>query len=95
MVSRAFGTPSRRARIQRRGALTAALVVAALGASMLPAFAAPADDPAPGDTTSATSVWGPGGPKTGIPPVQVGSNKPVASAAEAAPSQEKAAWLEE
>ncbi|MFD3973927.1 RHS repeat-associated core domain-containing protein [Streptomyces cyaneofuscatus] len=87
--------PFRRARIQRRSALTAALVVAALGASTLPAFAAPADDPAPGDTTSAASVWGPSGPKAEIPPVKVGSNKPEASAAEAAPSEEKAAWLEE
>ncbi|MER6189531.1 RHS repeat-associated core domain-containing protein [Streptomyces cyaneofuscatus] len=81
----------RRARIQRRSVLTAALVVAALGASALPALAAPDEDPAP----APVSVWGPGGPKAGIPPVQVGSNKPVASAAEAAPSQEKAAWLEE
>ncbi|MET7870179.1 hypothetical protein, partial [Streptomyces cyaneofuscatus] len=54
-------------------------------------MAAPDEDPAP----APVSVWGPGGPKAGIPPVQVGSNKPVASAAEAAPSQEKAAWLEE
>ncbi|MGW9306246.1 RHS repeat-associated core domain-containing protein [Streptomyces cyaneofuscatus] len=68
-------------------------MVAALGASALPALATPTDEPVSG-ATSATSVWGPGGPKAGIPPVQVGSNKPVASAAEAAPSEEKAAWLE-
>lgn len=92
MVSHSFGSPSRRARI-RRSALTATLVVAALGASALPSLAAPADDPVSSGT--ATSAWGPGGPKAEIPPVQVGSNKPVANAAETAPSQEKAAWLEE
>ncbi|MET9925768.1 MULTISPECIES: RHS repeat-associated core domain-containing protein [unclassified Streptomyces] len=66
-------------------------MVAALGASALPALAAPGEDPAP----APVSVWGPGGPKAEIPPVKVGSNKPVASAAQAAPSEEKAAWLEE
>ncbi len=66
-------------------------MVAALGASALPALAAPGEDPAP----APVSVWGPGGPKAEIPPVKVGSNKPVANAAEAAPSDEKAAWLEE
>ncbi|MFJ5869518.1 RHS repeat-associated core domain-containing protein [Streptomyces parvus] len=92
MVSRAFGTPSRRARIQRRSALTAALVVAALGASALPSLAAPGVGPAADG--GATSAWGPGGPKAEIPPVKVGSNKPVGNEAEAAPSAEKAAWLE-
>ncbi|MEW1611443.1 MULTISPECIES: RHS repeat-associated core domain-containing protein [unclassified Streptomyces] len=64
----------------------------ALGASALPALAAPAtpaDDPAP------VSAWGPGGPKAEIPPVKIGSNKPAGNKAEAAPSDEKAAWLEE
>ncbi|MGW9304215.1 hypothetical protein ACWHA3_25810 [Streptomyces cyaneofuscatus] len=68
-------------------------MVAALGASALPALAAPGEDPAP--APAPVSVWGPGGPKAEIPPVKVGSNKPVANAAEAAPSDEKAAWLEE
>ncbi|MFI1532379.1 RHS repeat-associated core domain-containing protein [Streptomyces griseus] len=83
--------PFRRARTSRRSALTAALVVAALGATVLPALAAPADAPAGG---AAASAWGPGGPKAEIPPVQVGSNKPVNNVAEAAPTPEKAAWLE-
>ncbi|MGW3331091.1 RHS repeat-associated core domain-containing protein [Streptomyces rubiginosohelvolus] len=91
MVSRAFGTPSRRARIQRRSALTAALVVAALGASALPSLAAPGAGPAADG--AATSAWGPGGPKAEVPPVKVGSNKPVGNEAEAAPSARKAAWL--
>ncbi|MEU6956168.1 RHS repeat-associated core domain-containing protein [Streptomyces sp. NPDC045714] len=80
--------PFRRARTSRRSVLTATLVVAALGASALPAFAAPGENPAP------VSAWGPGGPKAEIPPVKVGSNKPAASEAEAAPSDEKAVWLE-
>ncbi|MFE3676058.1 RHS repeat-associated core domain-containing protein [Streptomyces griseus] len=84
--------PFRRARTSRRSALTAALVVAALGATVLPALAAPADAPAAGG--SASSAWGPGGPKAEIPPVQVGSNKPVNNLAEAALTPEKAAWLE-
>ncbi len=92
MLSRAFDTPSRRARIQRRSALTAALVVAALGASTLPSLAAPGAGPAADGAV--TSAWGPGGPKAEIPPVKVGSNKPVGNEDEAAPPAQKAAWLE-
>lgn len=66
-------------------------MVAALGASALPALAAPGEDPA---APVPVSAWGPGGPKAEIPPVKVGSNKPAGNEAEAAPSQEKAAWLE-
>ncbi|MFJ9621959.1 RHS repeat-associated core domain-containing protein [Streptomyces sp. NPDC101181] len=92
MVLRASGTPFRRARIHRRNALTAALVVAALGASALPALAAPGEDPA--TAPAPVSAWGPGGPKAEIPPVRVGSNKPAGNDAQAAPSAQKAAWLE-
>lgn len=87
MVSRASGTPFRRARIPGRSTLTAALVVATLGASVLPALAAPAaDDPAP------VSAWGPGGPKAQMPEVKVGSNTPLPAEAEAPVSTEVAAW---
>ncbi|MFH9697427.1 RHS repeat-associated core domain-containing protein [Streptomyces globisporus] len=78
--------------MQRRSALTAALVVAALGASALPSLAAPGAGPAADG--AATSAWGPGGPKAEVPPVKVGSNRPVGNKAEAAPSVQKAAWLE-
>ncbi|MCX4414940.1 DUF6531 domain-containing protein [[Kitasatospora] papulosa] len=79
--------PFRRARIHPGTALTAALVVVALGTSALPALAAPtADDP------SAVSVWGPGGTKAQMPEVKVGSNSPVPAEAEAPVPDEVAAW---
>ncbi|MBX9427437.1 RHS repeat-associated core domain-containing protein [Streptomyces lateritius] len=67
--------------------MTAAIAVLALGASSLPAFAAsPAAGPGP------SSVWGKKAEPLEVPPVKVGSTKPVASQAEAAPSKEEAAW---
>ena len=89
MVSRASGTPFRRARMSARHSLTAAVAVLALGASALPAFAAPTPpsaDPGPG------SVWGKKTAPLTEPPVKVGSTKPVPGEAEAAPSKEEAAW---
>ncbi|MFD3440191.1 RHS repeat-associated core domain-containing protein [Streptomyces sp. NPDC058685] len=72
-----------------RHSLTAAVAVLALGASALPAFAAPTPppaDPGPG------SVWGKKAAPLTQPPVKVGSTKPVPGEAEAAPSKEEAAW---
>ncbi|MFE6132967.1 RHS repeat-associated core domain-containing protein [Streptomyces sp. NPDC056437] len=72
-----------------RHSLTAAVAVLALGASALPAFAAPTPpsaDPGPG------SVWGKKTAPLTEPPVKVGSTKPVPGEAEAAPSKEEAAW---
>ncbi|MEK9523414.1 DUF6531 domain-containing protein [Streptomyces venezuelae] len=87
MTSRASGTPSRRARISARHSLTAAIAVLALGASALPALAAsPAAGPGPG------SVWGKEAAPLEIPPVKVGSTRPVPAEPEAAPSKEEAAW---
>ena len=89
MVSRASGTPFRRARMSARHSLTAAVAVLALGASALPAFAAPTPPPAdPG----AGSVWGKKAAPLTRPPVKVGTTKPVPGEAEAAPSKEEAAW---
>ncbi|WP_435189412.1 RHS repeat-associated core domain-containing protein [Streptomyces sp. bgisy126] len=86
MISRASGTPSRRARTTVRTSLGAAVVALALGAGSLPAFAAPTVDPGPG------SVWGKEtGPLT-VPPVEVGSNRPVPGERRAAPSAAEAAW---
>lgn len=87
MTSRASGTPSQRARTTAGLSLTAAIAVLTLGASSLPALAAsPAADPGPG------SVWGKKAAPLEIPPVKVGSPKPVPGKPEAAPSKEKAAW---
>ncbi|MFC8176170.1 RHS repeat-associated core domain-containing protein [Streptomyces sp. NPDC057325] len=87
MTSRASGTPSRRARTTAGLSLTAAIAVLTLGASSLPALAAsPAPDPGPG------SVWGKKAAPLEIPPVKVGSTKPVPGKPEAVPSKEKAAW---
>ncbi|WP_309051102.1 RHS repeat-associated core domain-containing protein [Streptomyces sp.] len=87
MTSRASGTPSRRARTTARHSLAAAVAVLALGASSLPALAAtPVADPGTG------SVWGRKAAPLEVPPVKVGSTKPVANQAEAAPSKEEAAW---
>ncbi|MER7665354.1 hypothetical protein ABTX78_28045, partial [Streptomyces sp. NPDC096193] len=64
-----------------RHSLTAAVAVLALGASALPAFAAPTPpptDPGPG------SVWGKKTAPLTEPPVKVGSTKPVPGEAEAA-----------
>ncbi|MFF8607172.1 RHS repeat-associated core domain-containing protein [Streptomyces sp. NPDC015346] len=70
-----------------RHSLTAVAAALALGASSLPAFAAsPAAEPGPG------SVWGKKAAPLEVPPVKVGSTKPVASQAEAAPSKEETAW---
>ncbi|MFF7203106.1 RHS repeat-associated core domain-containing protein [Streptomyces sp. NPDC008141] len=72
-----------------RHSLTAAVAVLALGASALPAFAAPTPppaDPGPG------SVWGKKAAPFTRPPVKVGTTKPVPGEAEAAPSKEAAAW---
>ncbi|MGW7199040.1 RHS repeat-associated core domain-containing protein [Streptomyces chryseus] len=67
--------------------MTAALVVAALGASALPATSAPVADPAP-----SSSKWGKDGPKLSVPPVKVGATKPPATQAEAEPSARIATW---
>lgn len=89
MTSRAPGTSHRRARKTARHSLTAAIAVLALGAGTLPAFASPT--PAPADPGPG-SVWGKEAAPLAVPPVKVGSTKPVAGEAEAAPSEEKAAW---
>ncbi|HET6859639.1 MAG TPA: RHS repeat-associated core domain-containing protein [Streptomyces sp.] len=65
----------------------AAVVVAGLSASALPAIAAPAPDPVP-----ESSVWGKNDPALPVPPVKAGSTKPVAPEKEAAPSEEVADW---
>lgn len=92
MISHESGTSLRRAFKTRRSALTAAFVVAALGASTLPALAAPTDDPEPSNSAEA-SAWGEHAPQFEMPPVKVGSNRPPANEAQAAPSQERSAWL--
>ncbi|MFF8556455.1 RHS repeat-associated core domain-containing protein [Streptomyces sp. NPDC015501] len=66
-------------------------MVAALGASALPALAAPGDDPAP----AAVSAWGRKADPQPIPPVKVGTNEPPASKAASAPSAAEAAWQAE
>ncbi|MFJ6317107.1 RHS repeat-associated core domain-containing protein [Streptomyces californicus] len=66
-------------------------MVAALGASALPALAAPGDDPAP----AAVSAWGRKADRQSIPPVKVGATKPPASRAASAPSAAEAAWQAE
>ncbi|MFF5506234.1 RHS repeat-associated core domain-containing protein [Streptomyces roseolus] len=87
MTSRASGTPSWRARTTAGLSLTAAIAVLALGAASLPALAAsPAADPGPG------SVWGKKAAPLEIPPVKVGSTRPVLGEPEAPPSKERAAW---
>jgi RHS repeat-associated protein len=53
----------------------------------MPAVASPADEP-----VSPKSVWGKDAPKLTVPPVKVGSNRPVATKAEAAPPKEVAQW---
>ncbi|WP_225976725.1 MULTISPECIES: RHS repeat-associated core domain-containing protein [Streptomyces] len=65
-------------------------MVAALGASALPALAAPGEDPAP--APAAVSVWGKKADPESIPPVKVGTNRPPANKAASAPSAAEAAW---
>ncbi|MEE1797135.1 hypothetical protein PUR57_00180, partial [Streptomyces sp. JV176] len=73
--------------------LTAAMVVAALGASALPALAAPVVPLAPAaDPSGPGSVWGGSAPALEVPPVRTGATRPVAPVAEAEPSAEVAAW---
>ncbi|MFJ2556883.1 MULTISPECIES: RHS repeat-associated core domain-containing protein [unclassified Streptomyces] len=73
--------------------LTAAMVVAALGASALPALAAPVVPVAPAaDPSGPGSVWGGSAPALQVPPVRTGATRPVAPVAEAEPSAEVAAW---
>ncbi|WP_103508651.1 RHS repeat-associated core domain-containing protein [Streptomyces sp. SM13] len=64
--------------------------MAALGASALPALAAPGGDPAP--AAAAVSVWGKKADPESIPPVKVGTNRPPGNAEESAPSAAEAAW---
>ncbi|MDW4903680.1 RHS repeat protein, partial [Streptomyces californicus] len=66
-------------------------MVAALGASALPALAAPGDGSAP----AAVSAWGRKADRQSIPPVKVGATKPPASRAASAPSAAEAAWQAE
>ncbi|MFE5208951.1 RHS repeat-associated core domain-containing protein [Streptomyces sp. NPDC056600] len=70
----------------RRG-VVAALTVLTVGVAGLPAVAAP-----PVTDAAAKSAWGKKADRLEMPPVRVGSNKPVDSQAEAKPSKGKAAW---
>ncbi|MFD3648648.1 RHS repeat-associated core domain-containing protein [Streptomyces cyaneofuscatus] len=63
-------------------------MVAALGASALPALAAPGEDPAP----AVGSVWGKKADPESIPPVKVGTNRPPASEEQSTPSAAETAW---
>lgn len=65
-------------------------MVAALGASALPALAAPGEDPASAPT--AVSVWGKKADPESVPPVKVGANRPPANVEESVPSAAEAAW---
>ncbi|MET9800298.1 RHS repeat-associated core domain-containing protein [Streptomyces sp. NPDC006368] len=85
MHSRASGTPLRRARRSSTYGLVAAVAALSLAVPATPALAAPAD-PGP------SSVWGKSGPRFEVPPVRVGSTKPVANKAQAPASPEVAAW---
>ncbi|MFL3865501.1 DUF6531 domain-containing protein [Streptomyces griseobrunneus] len=64
--------------------------MAALGASTLPALAAPGEDPASAPT--AVSVWGKKADPESVPPVKVGANRPPANVGESVPSAAEAAW---
>ncbi|MEV7699924.1 RHS repeat-associated core domain-containing protein [Streptomyces sp. NPDC086779] len=88
MVSRVSGTPSRRARITVRTSLSTAIALLAIGAGSLPALAAPAPKPGQGPS----SVWGKKAEPLLIPPVKVGSNKPVSNERRSAPSAAEAVW---
>ncbi|MEU0235989.1 MULTISPECIES: RHS repeat-associated core domain-containing protein [unclassified Streptomyces] len=90
MRSRASGTSLRRARRSSRYGLVAAVAALSLAASVVPALAEPAAaDPAP------VSVWGKtDGPRLGVPPVKVGSNRPVPNEAEAPDTPGEKAWEE-
>ncbi|MEU0355804.1 RHS repeat-associated core domain-containing protein [Streptomyces cyaneofuscatus] len=63
-------------------------MVAALGASALPALAAPGEDPAP----AVGSVWGKKADPESVPPVKVGTNRPPANEEQSAPSAAETAW---
>ncbi|MEU3202592.1 RHS repeat-associated core domain-containing protein [Streptomyces cyaneofuscatus] len=63
-------------------------MVAALGASALPALAAPGEDPAP----AVGSVWGKKADPESVPPVKVGTNRPPAGEEQSAPSAAETAW---
>ncbi|PJE99503.1 Wall-associated protein [Streptomyces carminius] len=87
--TRAWGTPSRRARRPFRTSLVAAVAVAAVTATALPAVAAPGDErPEP------ASAWGRDGAagKVKAPPVKAGKNRPPKSARSAEPTGEQRAW---
>ncbi|MCS0636442.1 DUF6531 domain-containing protein [Streptomyces sp. LP05-1] len=89
MRSRASSTSLRRARrSSSRYGLVAAVAALSLAASVAPALAVPGAGADPG----AASVWGKEGPRFEMPPVLVGTNRPVPSEAEAPASPEKAAW---
>ncbi|WP_435847476.1 RHS repeat-associated core domain-containing protein [Streptomyces cyaneofuscatus] len=66
--------------------------MAALGASALPALAAPGGDPAPAPAVG--SVWGKKADPESIPPVKVGTNRPPAGEEQSAPSAAETAWQE-
>ncbi|MFC8201655.1 RHS repeat-associated core domain-containing protein [Streptomyces sp. NPDC057298] len=80
--------PSGRARLRTRRSLVAVVAVLGLGASAVPALAAPGEDPAP----AASSAWGRDAPKVDKPEVKVGANRPKAPVAEAGLSAERTAW---
>ncbi|WP_435886397.1 RHS repeat-associated core domain-containing protein [Streptomyces cyaneofuscatus] len=67
-------------------------MVAALGASALPALAVPGGDPAPAPAVG--SVWGKKADPESIPPVKVGTNRPPTSEEQSAPSAAETAWQE-
>ncbi|MDH6229393.1 RHS repeat-associated core domain-containing protein [Streptomyces sp. MJP52] len=69
-----------------RRTVVAALTVLTVGVAGLPAVAAPPANEA------AESVWGKKADRLEVPPVKVGSNKPVVSRPEAEPSKGEAAW---
>lgn len=63
------------------------MVVAALSLSSMPALALPADGAAP-----SPSAWGAKATALPVPPVQVGTNRPVEPQVEGEPSKEQADW---
>ncbi|MGW0931896.1 RHS repeat-associated core domain-containing protein [Streptomyces sp. NPDC002644] len=71
----------------RRG-VVAALTVLTVGVAGLPAVAAPPV----ANEAAAESVWGKKTDRPEMPPVKVGSNRPVDSQAEAKPTKSEAAW---
>ncbi len=83
MHTRVFGMPSQRARKRSTRLQAPAFVtIVALSASLLAGASAVADE------TEPATVWGSDSPDFSMPPVEVGSNRPVASKAATNPTSD-------